>query len=615
MKKYICFILLLLLCFFIGCNATQYTINYDLDGGTCELLVSKYQEGEIIVLPEPSKKGYNFLGWYQDEIKVEFVKKGNFDLVAKWEKIATKYTITYDLDGGTCDKLITEYTEGDVVVLPTPIKEGFTFEGWYDGNQKVTLVTTGNLNLVAKYKKISEIQETIKFTIYAVNDFHGMIFEDDNGAGISKLGNYLSNLNKETSIILSAGDMFQGTAVSSMSRGKVIVDAMNYIGFDAMTIGNHEFDWGDKEIIKFVDGDNSNGEAQFPLLAANITDKSTGELASFAKPYAVFEKMGVKIGVIGIIGEDQESDILASYVKNYSFDDELTAIKKYTKILRTTENCDIVIASCHTDTKSINSSIASLSGDYYVDAVINGHTHQQYYGEEGRSNGVALPFVQSGCYGRYLGMITLEYNTVSKKVTATNASTVRAKAACISENKDINQILSSYQEYIDISLEKLGVSGMYLSKTKGGYWAASVLREAYNGDLGIVNTGGIRSNGFPIESGDTITYGDIFEIMPFENMVRIVELRGDVIINKLLAYGGSSYYISNNVNVDNKTINGVKIDSFKYYKVITIDYLFEQTNKPFLSGQNRVDTNDTFRDVLAQAVRDNVKENGKFIWG
>ena len=112
-----------------------------------------------------------------------------------------------------------------------------------------------------------------------------------------------------------------------------------------------------------------------------------------------------------------------------------------------------------------------------------------------------------------------------------------------------------------------------------------------------------------------ITYGDIFEIMPFENMVRIVELRGDVILSKLLPYNGSSYYISNNVNCNANTIDGVKIDSNKYYKVVTIDYLFEQTNKPFLSGANRVDTNDVFRDVLAQAVRDNVSENGKFVWG
>lgn len=525
------------------------------------------------------------------------------------------YKITYDLNGGYCPNLIEEYQEGEIIILPKAYKDGYTFLGWYLEDIKVGIIEKGNYNLKAMFKENTVKDGTVSLNIYSVNDFHGMIFEDDNGAGISKMGEYLYNLNPENSIIISAGDMFQGTAVSSMSRGKVIVDAMNYIGFDAMTIGNHEFDWGDKEIIKFLDNDYSNGEANFPLIAANIYDKKTNQLASWVKPYTIIERMGIKIGIVGVIGHDQESDILASYVSNYSFEDELTAIKKYTKILRTEQNCDIVIVSCHTDTKKINIDIASLTGDYYVDAVLNGHTHQQYYGEEGRSNGVGLPFVQSGCYGRYIGVIELEYNLNEKKVTDVNAQTLRAKTVCRNESFEINKILARYQEYIDIANEKLGVSGVKLNKTAGGYWAATALCDAYEADLGIVNTGGIRSNGFPIENGQMITYGDIFEIMPFENMVRIVELRGDVILSKLLPYNGSSYYISNNVNCNANTIDGVKIDSNKYYKVVTIDYLFEQTNKPFLSGANRVDTNDVFRDVLAQAVRDNVSENGKFVWG
>lgn len=458
--------------------------------------------------------------------------------------------------------------------------------------------------------------ENVAIEIYSVNDFHGMIFEDDQGAGISKMGNYLYNLNRSNSIILSAGDMFQGTAVSSMSRGKVIVDAMNYIGFDAMTIGNHEFDWGVSEIIRYQDGILDNGEAQFPLLAANIYDKKTNQLVSWAKPYTIVEKMGLKIGIVGVIGEDQEYDILASYVKDYSFEDELTAIKKYTKILRTEENCDIVIASCHTDTKDINKRLADLTGEYYIDAVLNGHTHRAYYGEESRSSGgVALPYVQSGCYGRYIGKITLYYSFIDKKVFLCDVVTTKSKMLCTTENAEINAILDNYQEYIDIANEELGVSGVYLNQSSGGIWAATALCEAYNGDIGIVNTGGIRGNGFPIEAGEMITYGDIFEIMPFENMVRTVELKGDVILSKLFPYAGSSYYISNNANISNQTINGAKIDINKYYKVVTIDFLFEQTSKPFLYGQNRVDTTDIFRDVLAQNVRDNVSKNGKFIWG
>ena len=79
-------------------------------------------------------------------------------------------------------------------------------------------------------------------------------------------------------MILSSGDMFQVTAVSNLSRGEVVVAAMNLIGFDAMTIGNHEFDWGVPALRRFCDGDEGNGEASFPFLAANIRLKASGEL-------------------------------------------------------------------------------------------------------------------------------------------------------------------------------------------------------------------------------------------------------------------------------------------------------------------------------------------------
>ena len=88
MKKISLFLFVVLLSIvFISCGEkTKYTITYDLDGGTCDALISEYTEGNEVILPTPTKDGYIFLGWYQDEIKVEFVKKGNFELVAKWEK-------------------------------------------------------------------------------------------------------------------------------------------------------------------------------------------------------------------------------------------------------------------------------------------------------------------------------------------------------------------------------------------------------------------------------------------------------------------------------------------------------------------------------------------------
>ena len=117
---------------------------------------------------------------------------------------------------------------------------------------------------------------------------------------------------------------------------------------------------------------------------------------------------------------------------------------------------------------------------------------------------------------------------------------------------------------------------MNLYQQVGGLFCANTMLEKFDVDLGICNRGGIRGSGFPIYSGSMITYGDVFEIMPFENQVIIVELTGDVILSRILPSADSYYFISTNVNVDNKTINGEVIDRAKVYKIATIDYLYEK---------------------------------------
>ena len=419
--------------------------------------------------------------------------------------------------------------------------------------------------------------------------------------------------NPDNTIIISSGDMFQGSALSSMSRGELVLDAMNYVGFDAMTLGNHEFDWGLSTITRFCDGNADNGEATFPFLGANIINKNTNKIADGLKPYTVIKRAGLTIGIIGLIGYGEESDILTSNVRDYTFTRELPVIKKYAKELRETEKCDIVLLSTHCDTSDINYTLADLKGSEKIDAVFNGHTHQEYYGEIARSDGsTRMPYVQSGSYGRYVGSVVLTYDYEHKKVTDESVTNLRAKNNCKITDSNIDNMFSKYQEYVDIANEELGVSGVTIYQPTGGLFCADSLVEKFDVDFGICNRGGIRGSGFPIYGGDMITYGDVFEIMPFENNVVIVELLGSVIINRLFSGADSYYFISTNVNVDSRTINGVKIDTYKYYKVATIDYLYEKPEQPFMDGKGAYNTSILFRDVIAEAVKNNVKENGRF---
>lgn len=456
------------------------------------------------------------------------------------------------------------------------------------------------------------VDEFVPLTIYSLNDFHGVLFSNAKYPGISRLGDYLVKNKNDNTLIVSAGDMFQGTAVSSMTRGRAVVDVMNYIGFDAMALGNHEFDWGIDVVLKYQDSDDSNGEADFPFLCANCKDLRTGDLASWCIPYTVTERAGLKIGMVGIIGSSEESSILPSNVVNFDFTDEVTAIKKYTKILRQEENCDLVLVIIHDDSESYNQALVNLSGEYRIDAIFNGHTHQAYYGDYKRSDGTVVPYVQSSCYGSYIGKISLLYDRVNKKVAGASAINIQASTSCRTESKDINAILANYQEYIDIANEDLGYSGVNIYKDKGGEWAATVLKDFGEGDVGICNTGGIRSNAFPISQGIMVKYDNIFQIMPFENMIVKCDLKGSDVI-KLIT---SNYYISNNVNSSSLTINGVAIDRDKYYTVVTIDYLYEQSYTPFSrNGINYVHYDKLFREALVDAFIQNANDNGgRFIW-
>lgn len=152
MKKYLIILLMFCLCILIGCNKEPnvYSINYDLNGGECENLITSFEEGTDVFLPTPEKEGYTFDGWYQNDLKITVIEDKDYSLFAKW--IINTYTISYDLDGGKCDNLIDVFEHNQKVTLPTPTKEGYIFNGWYQNEEKIESIENRNYNLVAKWE-------------------------------------------------------------------------------------------------------------------------------------------------------------------------------------------------------------------------------------------------------------------------------------------------------------------------------------------------------------------------------------------------------------------------------------------------------------------------------
>ena len=220
---------------------------------------------------------------------------------------------------------------------------------------------------------------------YVLNDLHGKFCDTATQPGVDELGTYFKNAanSDDHVVIMSSGDMWQGTAESNLTNGHLLTEWMNEMGFVSMTLGNHEFDWGEDAI-------RSNKEiAEFPFLAINVYNKSTNQLADYCTPSIMIERGGIKIGIIGAIG-DCYSSISSDMVEDVYFKvgKDLSALVKAESNKLREMGADFIVYSLHDgyDDSVSGSSVATstqLSGYYdimlssgYVDLVFEGHTHQ-----------------------------------------------------------------------------------------------------------------------------------------------------------------------------------------------------------------------------------------------
>lgn len=445
--------------------------------------------------------------------------------------------------------------------------------------------------------------------IYAVSDFHGAIESTNGRYGIARMASYLKakeKVDKEDAIILSAGDMFQGTAISNYNRGLDVIRMMNMMNFDAMSIGNHEFDWYLDTILKYRDGLSANGEANFPLLGCNIYQKSTGGIPQYVEPYTIIDTGELLVGVVGYLGYGQESDIQAGQVADYQFLHPVEVVKEYVKEMRTMHDVDIVIANGHDASDNVNQALANLTGDYQVDAIINGHSHVYKSGALTSSDNRKVPVVQAGANGEFVANISLTVDLISGKITETSQSTTRMDDK-ISEDPAVLSYVEDLKSITDpLFNEVLGRAGVNIDRAKGALWAANSLRDYSDADFAAINLGGIRSTAFPISVGEGITISRIFKMMPFENCLKTVTLTGAE-VKRLLAY---DLVYSNNVNKTEKKINGEVIEDNKTYRVATIDYVYDNPSYPFLkfNGTDVDSTKILFRDILIDSLREQCKD-------
>ena len=424
----------------------------------------------------------------------------------------------------------------------------------------------------------------------------------------------------DRTVVLAGGDMMQGTPTSNVLRGKPVIDVMNEMKFDAMTLGNHEFDWGTDILDQRVN------DAEFPILAANIkqkagdTDADASKLMADVKPYTIIEnKDGLNVGVIGVTTPETSSIVSRSIIDHFEFEDPATVINSLVPQVRA-EGADVVVVLAHVGEKEITDLANDVTG---VDAIFGGHSHTTNV--ETIND---IPVVIGNKSARGAGTIRLAVDDSNKVIGAVpgyldiygdlhSSLTPDAEVQAIVDAAaaELGPIFDEVIGQAEKDLPKVSKSEMAL-----GNWITDVtLAAAPGADFAFQNEGGVRTS---IDKGD-ITVGDIFTVMPFDNEVVTMELTGEDIY-ALLEQGVSGQ--KGNIQVSGlkftydpnqpeysrvlsaTELDGTPIDRNKTYTIATNDFLAggQDGYVTFNNGTNLQNTHILVRDAMI----DDLKANG-----
>ena len=452
---------------------------------------------------------------------------------------------------------------------------------------------------------------TVTLDLYAVNDLHGKFEDSESQSGVDELTTYLRNSVKtnEASILLSSGDMWQGSSESNVTRGNIITDWMNDLGFASMTLGNHEYDWGAASVRE-------NAEiAEFPLLAINVFERDTNQRVEYCEASVLIERGNLTVGIIGAIG-DCYSSISSDQVEDIYFKtgSQLTALViAEAKSLRE-RGADYIVYSIHdgygsnSSAKDISSNSLSsyydpsLSRDGHVDMVFEGHTHKGYV----LRDTYGVYHLQGGGDNTGITHARVEVNFVTDGSTVTTAEQLRSSSLSHFADDPIGlELLLKYDTLIAPTRRVLGYNPSYLSSDilcdllARLYYEIGV--ETWGDEYNIVSGGGFLQTRSPydLEIGDVI-YSDIQMIFPFDNAIMLCQVSGRNLQRKFLNSSGS-YHIYCGAYGTGLNQNTSLIDPNATYYVIVDSYTAQYASNGLTVVE--VLAPDIFpRDLLAEYI-------------
>ncbi|MFZ4197895.1 choice-of-anchor I family protein [Paenibacillus sp. NPDC058898] len=402
----------------------------------------------------------------------------------------------------------------------------------------------GSAEVPVKVTDGSPEGEPWKLTVMHTNDTHAHLSEVARRAALVK------QVRSEggNSLLLDAGDVFSGDLYFTKWFGLADLAFMNYMGYDAMTFGNHEFDQGTKTLADFV------SKAQFPLVSANVdlsqdanishlirkpavidTDQPKTTANSGVYPYVTLLVDGQKVGVFGLTTEDTAET--SSPGKNVVFNEAVTSARATVEAMEQ-EGLNIIIGLSHLGYAKDQALAEAVEG---IDLIVGGHTHTTLNAPEvvtDNEHGTPTVIVQANEWGKYLGRVDLQFDKEGKVLVGEGelGGQLIPVDSNVAEDKQAKDMLAPYNaELEELMKQVVGIADVLLDGKRenvrsketnlGNLIADGMLvkaKELKNADVALTNGGGIRA---AIDEGE-ITMGELRTVMPFGNTLFVMDVTG-----------------------------------------------------------------------------------------
>jgi len=467
-------------------------------------------------------------------------------------------------------------------------------------------------------------------TILHWNDFHArnmpysITKKDSTGenkkifvGGTASLLGYVNKYRDNKSLLLNGGDEYQGTPISSITKGFSQIQLLDLFNIDAFVLGNHDFDYGMYTL------DSALKLANYKYLSANLYYKD--KKRTFGKPFIIKEINGVKIGIIGVSPIELMTLTVPKNVDGIQLlntDSVITADANELK----KEKCNLVILLSHNGEDVDKKFAEKHSKD--INIIIGGHSHTPIFKPE-VINGVLI--CQAGSYGRWLGKLDLKIDIKKDSVVSYFGRLIETDFDSTIYDKPAEEKVENMLAAIEPEMKRpIGKVLTDWKKNALGQWEADAIKDIIKSDIAFLNSGSIRKD---MLAGN-ITIGDVWEINPFGNSMMKFSVSGkalkQMISNMLRGSSRDDNILLSGINIqyDSKLmkdstqdfivsikVGGNDFNENSNYTIATNNYVVSQLKKYFGDIPEEIkaeDTNILDRDLIIEAVEKQKEINPVF---